>query len=188
MSNVMFGNVSEEAEKWISKALKVTSLPERKKILEQAREACPDQPAIDWELLFIGSPEYAPAKGYSDFSMIKSWLLQIYRIPEAFSEETADSMRRELFEGERLQAVLAASADPEETMRVYLDRMCREYIDVFLKEDNRLTATFFGIRFRRDNGRQLEDAVAGMLGRIDADDTLAPERRSMLKNALAGAL
>lgn len=183
-----YQHANDEAERWISRALKTVSLPERKKILEEAKAACPDSFEIDWELLFIGSPEFAPAKGYADFSMLKSWLLQIYRIPEAFSEETADAMRHELFEGARLQAVLEASEDPEDAMRIYLDRLCREYVNVFLKEDSRVTATFFGLRLARNLDRRVSGAVAGMLERIDADEKLSAERKSMLRDALGRAL
>ena len=49
------GQTSAETEKWVRKALKITSLPERKKLLDQAKKACPDAPEIDWELLFIGT-------------------------------------------------------------------------------------------------------------------------------------
>ena len=67
--------VSPEAEEWIRKALSVTSMPERKKILEEAKRACPEEPAIDWALLFVGTPEPKPPRGRIDFSIIKSWLL-----------------------------------------------------------------------------------------------------------------
>ena len=113
-------NVSKEAEEWLRKAMKATSLPERKKILEQARKVCPDDPGIEWELLFIGTPDPKPAGGKLDFSIIKSWLLQIYRKPGDFTAEKRNAMRKELFEGEQLQKVLAGSADPEGKMEEYL--------------------------------------------------------------------
>ena len=46
--------VNPEAEKWIRKALAVTSYPERKKILLKGLEACPGDREIEWELLFVG--------------------------------------------------------------------------------------------------------------------------------------
>ena len=180
--------VSKEAEEWIQKALKVTSLPERKKILDQAKAACPDAPEIDWELLFIGTPDPKPPRGKLDFSIIKSWLLQIYRKPEDFSREKRDAMRKELFEGQQLQAVLAACENPEEKMREYLGRLCREYIDIFLKEDHQLMGTIFGFRIGRNRDKVLEGAVEDMIRRIETDEQLTAERKQMLKEAMAEAL
>ena len=180
--------VSAEAEEWIRKAMKVTSLPERKKILEEARRACPDDPAIDWELLFIGTPDPKPVRGKMDFSIIKSWLLQIYRKPEDFSEEKRDAMRQELFDSPQLKAVLAAFPDPEGRMREYLGRLCREYIDIFLKEDNQLMGNLFGFRVRRNQEKALEAAVSDMIRKIEADEQLTQERKQLLQEALLQAL
>ena len=182
------GQTSAEAEKWVRKALKITSLPERKKLLDQAKQACPDAPEIDWELLFIGTPNPKPKRGRMDCSIIKSWLLQIYRKPGDFSRERRDAMRRELFEGEQLQAVLAAYENPEEKMREYLGRLCREYIEIFLKEDNQLMGNIFGLRIGRNRDKILEDAVSGMIRQIEADEQLTAERKQMLKEAMAQAL
>ena len=180
--------VSKEAEEWDEQALNVTSLPGRKKILEQAKTACPDSTEIDWELLFIGTPDPKPARGKLDFSIIKSWLLQIYRKPGDFSRERRDAMRRELFEGEQLQAALAAYENPEEKMREYLGRLCREYIEIFLKEDNQLMGNIFGLRIGRNRNKVLEEAVNNMIRLIEADEQLTAERKQMLKEAMLRAL
>ena len=181
-------NVSDAAAEWIRKALQATSLPERKKILDQAKAVCPDDPAIDWELLFIGTPDPKPQRGKIDFSIIKSWLLQIYRTPGDFSAEKRDAMRRELFESPQLQAVLAGREKPEEKMREYLERLCREYTEIFLKEDNRLMGNIFGLRIGRNRDKVLENAVDSMIRQMDADEKLTPERRQMLQEAMRKAL
>ncbi len=180
--------VSKEAEEWIRKAMKTTSLPERKKILEQARKACPDDPGIEWELLFIGTPDPKPAAGKLDFSIIKSWLLQIYRKPGDFTAEKRTAMRKELFEGEQLQKALAGSADPEGKMEEYLERLCREYIDIFLKEDNQLMGNIFGLRIGRNRDKALEGAVENMICQIEADRELDTGRKQMLREAMMRAL
>ena len=180
--------VSEEAAAWIEKAMKITSLPERKKILEEAKKACPEDPAVDWELLFIGTPDPKPKRGVIDFSIIKSWLLQIYRKPGDFTREKRNEMRRELFEGNQLQNVLASSADPEGKMREYLERLCREYIDIFLKEDNQLMGNLFGFRIGRNRDKVLENAVNGMIQLIEADKDLTVQQGQMLKEAMIRAL
>ncbi len=178
---------SKEAEEWVRKALSVTSLPERKKILEKAKAACPDAPEIDWEMLFIGTPDPRPPKNRVDFSIIKSWLLHMYRKPGDFPEEKKKRMRQELFEGERLQAVLAASEDPEGKLHAYLDRLCTEYIDIFLMEDNQLMGTIFGIRMSRNCEKLLMEAAEEMARRIREDTELLPERRTMLAESLLRA-
>ena len=180
--------ISQEAAAWIEKAMKITSLPERKKILEEAKKACPEDPAGDWELLFIGTPDPKPKRGVIDFSIIKSWLLQIYRKPGDFTRERRDEMRHELFEGNQLQKILASSADPEGKMREYLERLCREYIDIFLKEDNQLMGNLFGFRIGRNRDKLLENAADGMIRLIEADEALTVQQRQMLKEAMIYAL
>ena len=182
------GNVSEAAVVWLEKALKVRSLPERKKILEEAKKACPGEPAIDWELLFIGTPDPKPKRGVMDFSIIKSWVLQMYRTPGDFSAERKDAMRRELFDSPQLQAVLEVSGDPEGKQKEYLERLCREYVDIFLKEDNQLMGNIFGFRIGRNREKILADAVDGMIRQIGADDGLTPVRKEMLCDAMQRAL
>ena len=180
--------VSEEAAEWIQKAMKVTSLPERKRILEKAKQDCPDDPEIDWELLFIGTPDPKPPRGKMDFSIIKSWLLQIYRKPEEFSKEKRDAMRNELFHSPQLQSALAAYDNPEQKMREYLERICREYVDIFLKEDNQLMGNIFGLRIGRNQTKILEGAVQEMIRRVEADGQLSSEEQQMLQESLIQAL
>ena len=177
-----------QAARMIQKALKTGTLPERKKILEEAQRVCPDDPAIEWELLFIGTPDPKPARGKMDFSIIKSWLLQIYRKPGDFTAEKRNAMRKELFEGEQLQKVMAGSADPEGKMEEYLERLCREYIDIFLKEDNQLMGNIFGLRIGRNRDKVLEGAVENMIRQIEADRELDTGRKQMLREAMMRAL
>jgi len=181
-------STSKEAEEWVRKALRVTSLPERKKILDQAKRACPDAPEIDWELLFIGKPNPKPKRGRMDFSIIKSWLLQMYRSPGDFTAEERDAMRRELFEGEQLRAILAADPDPAARMQEYLDRLGREYVDIFLKEDNRLMGNIFGIRIGKNRFKPVEEAVNGMIRLMEADEKLSEEQRKALAEAMRQGL
>ena len=123
-----------------------------------------------------------------DFSIIKSWLLQIYRKPGDFTAEKRNAMRKELFEGEQLQKVLAGSADPEGKMEEYLERLCREYIDIFLKEDNQLMGNIFGLRIGRNRDKVLEGAVENMIRQIEADRELDAGRKQMLREAMMRAL
>ena len=179
---------SPEAAEWIAKAMKKTSLPERKVILEEAKRACPDDPVIDWELLFIGTPDPKPKRGTIDYSIIKSWALQMYRNPGDFSAEKKDAMRRELFDSPQLLAVLGTYEDPDGKHREYLERLCREYVDIFLKEDNRLMGTLFGLRLGRNRDKVLGETVEAMIARVEADEKLTTEQKQMLQEAMRNAL
>lgn len=174
---------SPEAEEWLRRALAVTSLPERKKILEQARAACPDEPAIEWEWLFIGHPDPKPRRGRMDFSIIKCFLLQIYRKPEEFLPERREVMRQEIFGDPQLQRCMDMAEDPQKLLDDYLLRLTREYIELFLEEDNEVMGNIFGFRIGRNKAKRLAGPVAGILQRIEADEGLAEGQRRQLLSA-----
>ncbi len=174
---------NEEAEKWVRKALASTSYPERKKILLKGLEACPDSREIAWELLFVG--EEAPKKGWGiDFSIIKSWVLEIYRDPKAFSEAKRDEMRAQLFDSPRLADTLQLFEDPAARQQEYLQRLCREYVELFLEGSNLVMGNLFGFRFERNREKKLAAPVAEMIGRIRADEKLLPQQREQLWKAM----
>ena len=170
----------DPGEAWVQKALKKSSLPERKKILTEGLKACPDSRGIVWELLFIGEPMKKPPKGRLDYSIIKSWVLQIYREPGLFSEEERTAMRRELFDSEALERAAARFPDPEEKKRAYLRRLCEEYIEIFLEEDRRLTGGIFGFRREKNREKSLAAPAAAMIRRMRADEELTADQRNSL--------
>ena len=174
---------NEEAEKWIRKALAATSYPERKKILEKGLEAYPDSREIAWELLFIG--EEPPKKGWGiDFSIIQCWVLEIYRDPKAFSGEKKDRMREQLFDAPKLKETLWLFDDPEQKQQEYLQRLCRDYTELFLEGSNLVMGNVFGFRIERNKEKKLAVPVAEMIGRIRADEKLLPEQREQLWKAM----
>ena len=174
---------NEEAEKWVREALAVTSYPERRKILLEGLKACPDSREIAWELLFVG--EEAPKKGWAiDFSIIKSWVLEIYRDPKAFTEVKRNQMRAQLFESPKLTGTLQLFDDPTSKQQEYLQRLCREYVELFLEGSNQVMGNIFGFRIERNKEKKLAVPVAEMIGRIRADEKLLPEQREQLWKAL----
>ena len=172
----------EEAEKWVGKALAVTSFPERKKILQKGLEACPGSREIEWEMLFIGEPEAKP-KGI-DFSIIKSWILEIYLKPEAFKDDKKDRMRAQLFDEPELVRVLNRFDNPGEKQREYLDRLCEQYVELFLEGSNLVMGNFLGFQLGRNREKKLAAPVAKMIFRIREDEKLLPEQREQLWKAL----
>ena len=174
---------NEEAEKWVRKAQGVNSYPERKKILQQGLEACPDSREIAWEMLFVGEP--APKRTRElDFSIIKSWILEIYLNPDDFSEEKRDRMRAQLFDAPELRQCLERFSDPEAKQREYLLRLCEEYVALFLEGNNKIMGNILGFQIDRNKEKKLAAPVAKMIGRIRKDEKLLPEQREQLWKAL----
>ena len=174
---------NEEADRWIRKALSVNSYPERKKILTEAQKACPGSREIAWEQLFIGETETKRGKGI-DFSIIKSWILEIYRTPEEFSTEKKEQMHALLFDAPELARTMNRFEHPEEKQQEYLQRLCREYVELFLEGSNLVMGNIFGLRIERNKEKKLAVPVAQMIVRIRADEKLLPEQREQLWKAM----
>ena len=177
------GPRNEETEKWIRKALGVNSYPERKKILQEGLKACPDSREIEWEMLFIGE-EPKKGKWGIDFSIIKSWILEIYFKPEEFNEEKKDWMRAQLFDAPQLKECLNRFDNPEDKQREYLQRLCTEYVELFLEGSNQVMGNIFGFHIERNKDKRLAVPVAHMIKRIRADEKLSPEQREQLWKAM----
>lgn len=174
---------NEEAEKWIRKALAVNSYPERKKILMKGLEVCPDSREIRWEMLFIGEPETKRTR-YIDFSIIKCWILEMYRNPKEFKDEKKDRMRAQFFDAPELMRTLNLFGNPEEKQREYLQRLCREYVELFLEGSNQVMGNLFGFRNERNKEKKLAIPVAQIIDGIRADEKLLPEQREQLWKVL----
>ena len=168
---------------WVRKAMEVSSYPERKKILEQGLAACPDSREIRWELLFIGEPQQVKRPRTMDFSIIKSWILEIYRKPGNFTPDRRDQLRAGLYDDPKLKACLALFEDPEQKQKEYILRLCREYIEIFLEGDSQVSGTWFGLRIERNKEKRMSQPAAEILGRIRGDEKLLPEQREQLRKA-----
>lgn len=171
-----------EVLEWIEKAQKQGTIRDREKMLHEARALYPDSRAIEWELLFIGKPLSKRRDG--DFFIIKSYLLQMYRQPNDFTEQYREMMRQELWENSDLLRYLEKEEQPDETLAAYLRRVCLEYLEIFLEGDNRVMGSVFG--FRREKAREKAVAVpvSRMIANINADSRLTQERRKMLSRAI----
>ena len=165
----------------------VTSFPDRKKILLQGLNACPDSREIKWELMFIGEEEPKKRSFALDFSIIKCFILEIYRSPGSFSEEKRDRMRAGLLDDPQLRDTCALFDDPAQKQREYIQRLCREYVEIFLEGNNQLMGNWFGIRLERNREKKLAVPVAEVIKRIKKDEKLSPEQREQLVQAMAQA-
>ena len=174
---------NEAAERWIRETQATTSYPKRKEILLKGQQACPDSREIAWELLFIGEPEPKRTRSF-DFSVIKCWILEMYRVPGDFTNEKKDRMRAQLFDAPELVQTLQLFDDPEKKQQEYLLRLCEEYVALFLEGNNRIMGNIFGFQIDRNREKKLAAPVAEMIGRIRKDEKLLPEQREQLWKAL----
>ncbi len=174
---------SAEEMKWVEKALAVTSYPERRNILDKGLKEFPDSKALLWERLFVGDPDPRPVKGRMDYSVIKCSALEIYRSPKEFPEEKKQWMRSMIFEDPRLIQTLSMYSDPEMKRKEYLERLCAEYLFIFLEEDNRLMGNLFGFRREKNREKILANPCANIMICMRTDQDLSAEQRDQLANA-----
>ena len=113
------------------------------KLLLEAQEQYPDCLEVAQELLFLGRLyERSPRK--LDFSVIKCHLLHFYLTPDDFSAAQQQQMRTELFEHPDLRRCQELAPDADAFTRKYLERLSRDFINVFLRGSNRYMHSFFG--------------------------------------------
>ena len=78
-------------------------------------------------------------RGKLDFSIIKSFLLETYRKPGEFQDTARAEMRREIFHDPQLTKCLQLSGTPEATLEAYAQRLCLDYVEIFLEGDSRIS-------------------------------------------------
>ena len=158
--------------------------PVRKRaMLLEAQKNWPDSLEIAEEILFLGRlHERNPRK--LDFSVIKCYLWHMYLTPKEFSEEKRDSMREEFFTHPDLLRCQQLSGDAERFTRHYLERLGREFVNLFLKSSNHYTRTWFGFRLDNRMSRVLAEPLADMMHQIHTDAKLDGSQRAMLYDAI----
>lgn len=155
-------------------------------LLHQGCEQYPDCLAVQEEWLFQGKLPTAPAD-MLDYDRIKCRLLQMYLTPEDYTPEQLNARRSELFGDPQLLRCLALAPSAEGFTAHYLERLCREYIQVFLMGSNEYMPRFLGFRTERDPARALARPVARMLRAMEGDEGLSPMQRQQLTAAFRQA-
>jgi len=174
------------AQELLQKASEATSNRKKLALLRKAREQYPDCLAVEEEWLFQGKlPEKAAA--VLDFSGIKSHLLNLYLIPEAFDEARQASMRQELFNDPQLHRCLSLTESPEAFLPHYLDRLCREFIQIFLFGSSQYMPRLLGIPLERNAAKALAKPAATILCAIRSDALLTPAQQGDLAAAFERA-
>lgn len=175
--------VPEGARALLDKAAELNDPVRKHALLMEARKQYPDCLEVVEELLFLGRlHERSPKK--LDFSVIKSHLLHLYLTPDEFSPDKRSAMREELFGHPDLLRCQQLAPDADAFTRRYLERLSRDFINVFLRGSNRYMHSFFGFRIDSRVSKALADPVAGMMARIHGDTELSFEQRAMLYDAL----
>ena len=146
------------------------------KLLMEGREKYPDCLPIETEILFLGRLHERNPKKF-DLSVIKCYLWHFYLTPGEFTEEKADAMRAELVAGEQLQRCLALAQDPDAYMRKYLERLAKEFIDLFLRGSNRYNRSLFGFKMESRYSKFLASPAANVMAHIYSDEKLEGNMR-----------
>lgn len=175
--------VPEGALSLLEKAERQTDPVKKHKLLLEAQAQYPDCLEVAQELLFLGRLyERSPKK--LDFSVIKCHLLHFYLTPDDFSAAQQQQMRTELFDHPDLRRCQELAPAPDAFTRKYLERLCRDFINVFLRGSNRYMHSFFGFRLDSRIAKVLASPLERMLSRVHGDTDLDFEQRSMLYDAL----
>lgn len=160
-----------------------------KKKLALLRQACEQYPgclAVQEEWLFQGKLPTTPADAL-DYDRIKCHLLQMYLTPGDYAPEQLAARREELFSDPQLLRCLALAPSGEAYTAHYLERLCREYIQVFLMGSVEYMPRLLGFRLERDPAKALARPAAGMLLAMEGDPGLTAGQRQQLVSAFRRA-
>ena len=170
----------EKVKEWLGKIAAATSVPERKKVIEKARQELPECPEIEWEALFIGHQK-KHKRNSIDYSIVKSYLLQLWLTPKEYDRETAREIREELFGDPQLIKCLGMAKDRDECLDAYLKRLSIEFIDVFLDGSTTWNGSFFGFRLDRKKEKTMAVPAATVILNVRKDENLSAEQKEVLE-------
>ena len=177
----------DEAVRAVIAQVEALDSPVKKyELLHQAQQKYPDSLALAEELLFLGRLHERNAR-MLDFSVIKSYLLNIYLEPEDIAPAKIDAMRAELFNYPDLERCLALSPDHDVFINHYLTKLSCQFIDLFLRGSSRYMRRVFGIGLESRAPKLLASPAVRMLAAMRDDAALTPKQRSQLMHAFYAA-
>ena len=174
---------NEEARALIDRALRQSDPVQKHALLEQAQQTDPQSLRAAEELLLLGRLHERDPR-HIELSVIKCHLLMLYLEPETFSPAQADAARQELFSHPQLERCLSLAPDKEAFLRRYLERLCGEFIQLFLRGSSRYMHRVFGLGSESRAPKYLASPVAVMLSRVWQDEALSPDQRLLLRESL----
>ena len=139
---------------------------QKERCLLKAETLAPDCIDVQFELLMLGNlPRRDPKR--PDYAVIKCYLLHLFEHPEQHDEEAQKGMTREIFDHERVQRCRALAKDPDEWMRRYLARLCREYLHIFIDGQREHAGGWLGFQWLGKRvkalSRPLRDMIMNMM-------------------------
>ncbi len=157
--------------------------PEKKHELLLALQAQhPDSLEVAEEILYLGRLYDRNKKGI-DFSVIKSYVLNVYLDPEEIKPDKREALRREIFSHPDLDRCLELTENKEAFLSRYLEHISEEFIRLFLKGSSRHMHTFFGFTQTSKAPKFLAQPAAVMLKNMQRDGSLTGEQRELLMRA-----
>ncbi|MBQ8535994.1 MAG: hypothetical protein IJ461_01115 [Clostridia bacterium] len=170
-----------QAVKLADLARKTQDPQKRYQLLTQALAQYPDSLALNRALLFHGRHHERNSRRI-DFSVIKCYLLHPFEAPEAHSEAERQSYYEELFASPQLQKCMALSPDGASFYQAYLQELCAQYVEIFLKGSSRYMVSMFGIPLGRAE-KNLSVPAARMIRAMEQEPLLTPAQREELIRA-----
>ena len=152
--------------------------------LENALALYPDSLELNEERLFLGRLAERNPRAV-DFSVIKSYLLNLYLTPEKFSPEKKGEMRRELWDHPHLNRCLEVAPDRESFLDRYALRLCSEFIYLFLEGSSTYNRSFLG--FHIGGKKNLARPAALVMAGLYRDEELPQEHRQRFYRAMGQA-
>lgn len=146
----------------------------------------PDNLEIAEEILLLGRLYERGQKGV-DFSIIKSFVLNVYLEPGTLQKSKREALRHEIFHHPDLDRCLALSDDQELVLRSYLTRLSEEFIRLFLKGSSRYMHSLFGFTNTGKASKYLAAPAAQMLMAMQHDDTLDNRQQTLLMQSFYAA-
>ena len=173
-------------QKFLQQAESESDPKKKHEILTRAQAAYPDSLAVAEELLYMGRL-YERSARQLDFSVIKSYLLNLYLEPDAITPAKQAEMRRELFDYADLERCLALCEDRATFMHHYLKRLSSDFISLFLQGSSQYMHRWFGISVDSRAPKLLAIPAAKMIAAMTADEQLTAEQRGQLVSAFYAA-
>ena len=163
--------VPEGALALLEKAERQTDPVKKHELLLEAQAQYPDCLEVAQELLFLGRlHERSPKK--LDFLGHQVPPAAFLPDPGRVSPPPSGSRcATELFDHPDLRRCQELAPDPDAFTRRYLERLSRDFINVFLRGSNRYMHSFFGLRLDSRIAKVLASPLARMLSRQIHGDT-----------------
>ena len=139
----------------------------------------PDSLEVAEEILYLGRL-YERNQRRLDFSVIKSYVLNIYLEPETIKADRREELRKEIFSHPDLDRCLELSKDKNVFLLRYIERISEEFIRLFLKGSTKYMRSFFGFTQSSKAPKFLALPATRMLKNMQLDESMTDEQKGLL--------